>query len=141
VKAAIYKISPDVHARIGVNVQEHEVLLTGTAASNEIKETVESEVWQVAGVKQVYNDVEISDTAPIINYHKDAWITSQVKAKLLANPTIRSLNYSVKTVNNVVYIFGIARSVEELDTVKGIASHVRGALRVMSYVRLRDNAN
>jgi osmotically-inducible protein OsmY len=141
VKAAIYKISPEVHAMVGVNVQESEVLLTGTVPTDEMKTKVERAVWKVSGTKCVYNDIEISDKAPIVNYHKDAWITSQVKAKLLANTKIRSLNYSIKTVNNVVYIFGIARSVDELELVKNIASHVRGALRVMSYVRLKEGAN
>ncbi|MDR0632956.1 MAG: BON domain-containing protein [Holosporales bacterium] len=138
VSQAIYKISPDVHATVGVNVQEGEVLLTGVTPTDDLKIRVEQAVWRVRGVKQVYNDVAISDSPPIKNYPKDAWITSQIKTKLLANSKIRSLNYSIKTVNNVVYIFGIARSSEELDTACNIARKVKGVERVMSYVRLKD---
>lgn len=138
VAKALYKISPEVHATVGVNVQEHEVLLTGVVATDDLRKKVEESVWKVKGVKQVYNDVEVSDRIPIKNYARDAWITSRVKAKLLANPKIRSLNYSVKTVNNVVYIFGIARTAQELDLVCDIARHVTGAVRVRSYVRLKD---
>ncbi|MDR3285413.1 MAG: BON domain-containing protein [Holosporales bacterium] len=137
ISKAIYKINPDIHATIGINVQEGEVLLTGTVPSNNLKIAVEKAVWPIKGVKQMYNYIDISDKAPISNYHKDAWITSQIKTKLIACSRIRSINYSVKTVNNVVYIFGIAKSNEELEEVCDIASHVRGVLRVMSYIRLK----
>jgi osmotically-inducible protein OsmY len=138
VSTSIYKIDPDVHATIGINVQEGEVLLTGVAPSEHLKSKVVQAVWKIKGVKQVYNDIDISDTPPIKNYAKDAWITSKIKTKLIANSKVRSLNYSIKTVNNVVYIFGIARSKEELETVYNIASYIPGVLRVMSYVRLKD---
>ena len=138
VSTAIYKISPDVHATVGINVQEQEVLLTGVVATDELKNEVEKSVWSTSGVKQVYNDIQISDVPPIKNYAKDSWITSQVKTKLLGSSKIRSLNYSVKTVNNVVYIFGISRTQEELDKVLDIASHIKGVEKVMSYVRLKS---
>lgn len=138
ISKALYKVSPDVHALVGVNVQEGEVLLTGALPTEALRAEAEKAVWSVRNVKCVYNNIAISDKAPICNYSKDAWITSQVKAKLLATPSIRSVNYSVKTVNNVVYIFGIARTKSELDHVVDIASRVRGVDRVMSYIRLRD---
>lgn len=138
ISKALYKVSPDVHALVGVNVQEGEVLLTGALPTEALRVEAEKAVWSVRNVKCVYNNIAISDKAPICNYSKDAWITSQVKAKLLATPSIRSVNYSVKTVNNVVYIFGIARTKSELDHVVDIASRVRGVDRVMSYIRLRD---
>lgn len=138
VKKALYKVSPDVHALVGVNVQEGEVLLTGALPTEKLRTDAEKAVWKVRDVRCVYNNIAISDRAPICNYSKDAWITSQVKAKLLGTAKIRSVNYSVKTVNNVVYIFGIARTKAELDHVVDIASRVRGVDRVMSYIRLRD---
>lgn len=135
---ALYKVGPNVQALVGVNVQEGEVLLTGALPTEELRTAAEKAVWKVRDVKCVYNNIAISDKAPINNYSKDAWITSQVKAKLLGTAKIRSVNYSVKTVNNVVYIFGIARTKAELDRVVDIASRVRGVERVMSYIRLRD---
>lgn len=135
---ALYKVSPNVQALVGVNVQEGEVLLTGALPTEELRTEAEKAVWKVRDVRCVYNNIAISDKAPINNYSKDAWITSQVKAKLLGTAKIRSVNYSVKTVNNVVYIFGIARTKAELDRVVDIASRVRGVDRIMSYIRLRD---
>lgn len=137
VSKEIYKINPDIHALVGINVQEGEVLLTGALPSEEQRRAVEIATWKVKNIKRVYNNIEISEKPPIYNYAKDAWITSQVKTKLLAIPSIRSLNYSIKTVNNVVYIFGIARTKAELDKVVDISSRIKGVERVMSYIRLK----
>ncbi|MDR0631283.1 MAG: BON domain-containing protein [Holosporales bacterium] len=132
----LYKFSPDVYARVGVNVQEGEVLLTGTLPSTFKIDRVEMAVWKIKHVKQVYNNIERSDIPPIRNYAGDAWITSQIKAKLLKLPGVRALNFTIRTVNNIVYILGIARTQDELDKVIDIASHVKGAARVVSYIRL-----
>ncbi|MDR1597605.1 MAG: BON domain-containing protein [Holosporales bacterium] len=130
------KVGADIHARVGVSVHEGEVLLTGTLPEESQIRVVESAVWRVRHVKRVYNNIELSAIPAIDNYVKDTSITSQIKTKLLASASIRSLNYSIKTVNNVVYICGIARSQEELDLVVDVASRVKGVSRVMSYVRL-----
>lgn len=137
VSKALYKVSPDVHAHVGVNVQEGEVLLTGSLPDEEQRIAAEAAAWSVKNVERVYNNIELSGRGPLKNYAQDAWITSQVKSKLLATSKIRSVNYSIKTVNNVVYIFGIARNQEELKKVTEIASRVRGVSRVMSYIRLK----
>lgn len=130
------KIHPDVYARVSVNVQEGEVLLTGTLPSTYKIENVEAAVWKIKHVKHVYNNIERSDISPNRNYAADAWITSQIKTKLLKLPGIRALNFTIRTTNNVVYILGIARTQDELDKVIDIASRVKGAVRVVSYIRL-----
>jgi osmotically-inducible protein OsmY len=132
----LYRFHPDVYARVSVNVQEGEVLLTGTLPSAYKIDKVEAAVWRVKHVKQVYNNIERSDIPPSRNYAADAWITSQIKAKLLKLPGIRALNFTIRTTNNVVYILGIARTQNELDKVIEIVSHVKGATRVISYIRL-----
>lgn len=136
VRKALYALSPELDARVGINVQEGEVLLTGTVPAEEDRAALEKAVWSVKHVRQVYNCIEISDRIPLHNYAKDAWITSQAKTKLLAIPKIRSLNYSVKTVNHVVYVFGIAQSQEELQRVLRALSKIKGVERVMSFARL-----
>lgn len=139
VSKAIYKVSPDAHARVGVSVQEGEVLLTGALPTEEQRIAVEAAAWSITTVKKVYNNIELSTKEPIKSYAQDAWITSQIKTKLLANASVRSVNYSVKTVNHIVYIFGIARSKEELHKVTELASRTRGVDRVMSYIRLKPS--
>jgi osmotically-inducible protein OsmY len=138
VRRVIYKISPDIEAQIGVNVQEGEVLLTGAVPSIEQKSEVEAAVWKVRNVKQVYNEIEISSVPPINNLAKDAAITTAVRSKLLARSDIKSVNYRVKTVNGVVYIFGVARTPNELSKVLETARFVKSARQVKSFIRLLD---
>ena len=42
--------------------------------------------------------------------------------------------------NDVVYLFGIARSEEELEKVANIASNINGVQRVVSHVRVNESA-
>ena len=50
---------------------------------------------------------------------------------------IRSVNYTVETVDHSVYLIGSARSEAELDHATDLARNVRGVRRVVSYVEIR----
>jgi osmotically-inducible protein OsmY len=52
---------------------------------------------------------------------------------------VRSINYSVITVNQVVYLMGIAQDQTELGKVTHIASTTNYVQRVVSYVKLKDD--
>ena len=109
VKAGLYQYDPDLHAKISVK-----------------------------GVKQVVNHIEVSEGESVGTIAQDALITTNVKTALLFDGDIRSLNYSIKTVNGVVYIMGIAQSQEELDKVTKYASSIKGVQKVLSYAKLKD---
>lgn len=141
VRKAIYRVNPEWTARVSINVQEKEVLLTGTLPSVEDCVAVEQAVWKVKHVCQVYNDIQVSDRAPLRTYLPDAYITAQAKTRLLGVRHVRSMNYSIKTVGGVIYVFGIARSAEERERVLEALARVRGAQRVMSYIRQADKAH
>ena len=63
-------------------------------------------------------------------------ITSQIKSKTFMDRGIKFVNYTIITLNDVVYLFGIARSVEELEKLANIASNINGVQRVVSHVRV-----
>jgi len=54
-------------------------------------------------------------------FASDAWISTQIESKLLFTKDIKSVNYSVETIDGVVYLMGIAQDREELDAVTQIA--------------------
>ena len=62
----------------------------------------------------------------ILNYADDLVISTKVKGKLILNENINSLNYSVETVNKLVYIIGIASNQDERDLVVDTAKEVFG---------------
>ena len=110
--------------QVSVEVSEGRVLLTGNVASAEDRLEVLKIVWEQNGVREVINELKIRDNEnnyDLSKYAKDSWITTQIKSKMLVNSNVRSINYTIETVEKTVYIFGIARSEAELAEVKQIA--------------------
>lgn len=129
----------DLLANVEVKVVEGRVLLTGNVNKADSQIEAVKLAWQVAGVKEVMNELQVNDQAGIWNYTRDVWVSTQVRSRLIATKGIRSINYSVITVNQVVYLMGIGQNQEELDKVTAIASTTSYVQRVVSYVRLKDD--
>lgn len=129
----------DLLANVEVKVVEGRVLLTGNVDKPDSQIEAVRLAWQVDGVKEVINEVQINDQAGIWNYTRDVWISTQIRSRLLLEKGVRSINYSVITVNQVVYLMGIAQEQLELDKVTHIASTTNYVQRVVSYVRLKDD--
>ena len=128
-----------LYTKIKIEVIAGRVLMTGGVDSNdEILNAVEI-VWSVQGVKEVINELTVdkdSDRFDLVQYTKDSMITSQIKTKVFFDRSIKSVNYTILTMNDVVYILGTARSEEELEKVTNIASQVSGVIKVVSHARI-----
>ncbi len=129
----------DMLKNVEIKVVEGRVLLTGNVDKSDSQVEAVRLAWQVDGVKEVINEIQSSDKAGLLNYSRDVWISNQIRVRLLAAKNVRSLNYSVLTVNQVVYLMGIAQNQEELDAATNVASTTGYVQRVVSYVRLKDD--
>jgi osmotically-inducible protein OsmY len=123
---------------VAVEVLEGRVLLTGAVDTADDRVDAVRISWQAKGVKEVINEIQINDKSGIKDYARDIWITTQVKAKLFLNAEIKSINYSVDTVNGVSYIMGIAQDRVELNKVNRVSSMVKGVKKVVSHVRIKE---
>lgn len=134
-----YENEEKLSSKVSIAVNNSEVLLTGVVDSMDQKMLAEQTVWEVFGVKQVINQLQIKDEIETGNKYFDSIITSRVKATLLADKKInlRSFNYAIKTVNGVVYIMGLAKNEFERDRALHIVSHIKGVEKVVSLVRLK----
>ena len=129
----------DLLANVEIKVVEGRVLLTGNVDKPDSQIESVKLAWQVGGVKEVINEVQINDKSDFWNYAKDVWISTQVRTRLLLGKDIHNINYSVITVNQVVYLMGIAQNQEELNRATNVASATSYVQRVVSYVRLKDD--
>ncbi len=129
----------DLFKNVEVKVNEGRVLLTGNVDKPESQVEGVRIAWQIAGVKEVINEIQISDKAGFVNYSRDVLISNQIRVRLIATKGVRSVNYSVLTVNQVVYLMGIAQNQQELDIVTNIASTTNYVQRVVSYVHMKDD--
>ncbi len=122
---------------VSIDVVEGRVLLTGSVPQPGNRVEAVRHAWQADGVKEVINEIQVTDKAGLLNYARDTWISTQVKAKLLFDREIGAINYNVETVNGVVYMIGIARDQAELERAANHARTIRHVRKVVSHVRLK----
>ena len=129
----------DLLANVEVKVVEGRVLLSGNVNKPDSQIEAVRLTWQVNGVKEVINEIQINNQSGIWNYTRDVWISAQIRSRLILEKGVRSINYSVLTVNQVVYLMGVAQNQLELDRVTHVASTTNYVRRVVSYVRQKDD--
>ena len=81
----------------------------------------------------------MTKTSTIVDHARDLWITAQLRVQLLGDDQIASINYSIVTVNGVIYLTGIAASADEVQRVMTYARNVHYVQRVINYTRLKDD--
>ena len=125
--------------RIGIEVVESRVLLTGSVNIPDDRVTAVRAAWQVDGVREVLNEIQIAERDGFITYLNDARITAQLRFQMLTDREIADVNFSVDTVIGTVYLMGIALDQAELDRVTDYARAISGVQNVISHVRLADD--
>ncbi|MGE0251148.1 MAG: BON domain-containing protein [Dongiaceae bacterium] len=124
--------------QLNVTVHEGRVLLTGSVDDALTRLEAVKLVWQVAGVKEVINEIRVNEPGDIADTARDAWISTQLRAALTFDKNIYAVNYSIDTVKGVVYLMGVAQNQEELDRAIAHARAIDYVRRVISYVRLKQ---
>ena len=129
----------DLFQDVGVKVVEGKVLLTGSVPTPQDRIEAVRLAWQADGVKEVLNEIQVTDNSGVVDYATDSWISVQVKTKLLFDRDIRAINYSIETVNGSVYMIGIARDAAELKRATNHARTIKGVRKVISHVRIQTS--
>ncbi|VVC27543.1 BON domain,Transport-associated and nodulation domain, bacteria, partial [Cinara cedri] len=103
--------------------------------------TAEKIAWKQKEVKEVINEIRVTpiNMTSVVDTTVDGLITAEIRTKLLGKKNIKSINYSVNTIDRVVYLMGIAQNKAELTSVISIARRVKGVKQVTSYVRYRHS--
>ena len=135
----LFQKDPLLTRTIGVDVVEGRVLLTGTVTKSGDRVEATRLAWQVAGVREVINEVQVTEESGAAGLSKDTWITTQLRGKLLQDGDVDNVNYNVETVNGVIYLIGIAQNQQELERVTAHARTISGVNKVVSHVMLKDD--
>ena len=139
IRQGLIERSPELFGRVGVEVVEGRVLLTGAVDNPEDRVEALRIAWQVPNVKEVLNEIEVADRGGIVGYAADARITSELRIRLLADREVTDINYTIDTVRGTVYLMGIARDAVELERVLDHVRRISGVRQVVNHVRLRDD--
>ena len=127
-------------ATIGVEVYEGRVMLTGATRDTKISDQAVKLAWQVEGVSEVINEIQVDKGTTATNFAQDVWITTQLKSKITFDQNVLAINYVVETVNGTVYLIGIAQNRSELQRVINHASAITHVKNVISHVRLKKKS-
>jgi osmotically-inducible protein OsmY len=129
--------SPDMPHNLDAIVYEGRVLITGRLGNEQLRQEAVQRAWKVDGVKEVYDEIEVGPETHFMDEARDSVISTRLKNDLVWDSQVRSINYTIKTEDGVVYIIGSARTRDEMDRVTGYARNIPNVRRVVSYVRVR----
>lgn len=123
---------------ISTSVLEGRVLLTGLVDNQEIRIEAVRKVWEVEGVNEVVNEIQIGNRESIKEYAQDVWITTQVRGLAAKEIGLRSISYNFETIKGKVYIVGISSRPEQLEKVIEVAKTVKGVNEIVNYVIVKE---
>ena len=119
-----------------VTVNDGAVLFTGKVKKPEDKIEATKLAWEIRGVREVVNELQVIDTSSIKDIAKDLAASATLRGKMIADQDISSLNFSIDVVNGIVYLSGVASTQEEMNKVISHAQNLRFAQEVVNYIIL-----
>lgn len=125
--------------KLSITVYEGRVLLTGVVGTEFSRDEATRLAWAASDrINEVINEVQLS-SANDTDFGTDTWITTQLRAKIAGDKEIVDINYSIETVNGVVYLIGIGQTDAEITKVTDHARTIKGVRRVVSHVWLKTD--
>ncbi|WP_430471675.1 BON domain-containing protein [Thalassospira lucentensis] len=126
---------------IEIEVVEGEVLLAGEVKSATDELEAVKLTWQVGGVRSVLNEISVGEGASFMDNANDLLITTRIKTALMFDTDVFAINYSIETVKGTVHLMGIAQDDLERNRVIAHARDTSYVRRVVSHIRLKNDAN
>ena len=132
VKAALIDHKDIRSTDISVKTENKVVTLSGSVDSAEQKDLAVNAAKTVKGVTTVNDQLNVvaEKSASLEGYAGDTAITSQVKAKLLADDIVPSRKVTVETRDGTVHLSGTVDSRQQADRAADIAKAVSGVKNV-----------
>jgi hyperosmotically inducible protein len=121
-----------------VETLKGEVLLSGFVDSQDQINLATTTVRAVDGVKSIQNNLSIKGvSASVGNKVDDGITTGRVKAALLADPSIQSLDIHVLTRIGEVQLSGFVATKQQMDRAIKVAAATEGVRRVSNEMQLK----
>jgi osmotically-inducible protein OsmY len=136
----LFRTDLGLYHKIDVNVYEGRTMLTGAVQTQEQHDEVIRLVWSASDrITEVIDEIQIAPSGDLVDFSNDAWISSQLRLKIAGDRDIVDINYTIDTVNRVVYLIGLAQDEKELMRVTDYARTIKGVREVVSHVWLNTD--
>ena len=130
---------------ISVKVLDGRIFLGGKVDEAEEKLKITKMAWETKGARSVKNNIAIKRKFSFKNSATDILITSQLRTFLILNKNVKAANFNIDTINQKVYIFGIAHTenekkiiIEEAKLIGDVKEVVASILMVSDLSRQRE---
>ena len=124
---------------VSTTVLNGRVLMTGLVDNQEIRIDAVRRVWEVEGVQEVINEIQIGNRASLKEYANDVWINTQAKAVAAKAVGLRVVSYNFETIQGKVYIAGITSRPEQLEDLINAVKTIKGVKEIVNYVIIKEN--
>ena len=135
----IYKFNKNLIADTKIFVNNGSVLFTGKINNPNDKIEFTKLAWSIRGVKEVNNEIQVTDVSSIKNIARDIASMGEIRARIMSDKSINSINFSIDVVNDKAYISGVATNELEMNLVKNHASSARFVKEVYNYIILNKD--
>ncbi len=124
---------------VKTKILDGRIFLTGKVSSVEDKLKITKLAWEIKGARSVKNDLRIKEEFNFKRSAKDLLLTSQLRAALIANKKVKSVNYNIDSYKKKIYIYGIAQNDTERDEVTREAKQILDVEDVITSIFLVDD--
>ena len=124
---------------VKTKVLDGRIFITGKVDTVEEKLKITKLGWEIKGARSIKNDLQIKEKFDFQRSAKDLLITSQLRAAMITNKKIKSVNYNIDTYKKKIYIYGIARDEEERAEVINEAKEILDVEDVISSILLIED--
>lgn len=106
------------------------LLLAGQVPSQELRARAEDIAKSLERVRQVHNEMEVGPATSMVARANDAYLTTRVKASMVADAEVSAHKIKVVTENGVVYLMGIVDR-READRAVALVQSVHGVQKIV----------
>ena len=123
---------------VNSTVKLGKVYLTGIVESQDARVEAVKLVWEINGVEEVINEIEVGNSKNLKDYSNDLWITTQIKTKTIASLGLDYITYNFESINGKVFVMGIASNKDESEKVIEIIRDVKGVKSIVNHIIIKD---
>jgi|TARA_B110000003_G_scaffold265554_1_gene291553 osmotically-inducible protein OsmY len=124
---------------VSTKVLDGRIFLTGKVDNPEEKLQLTKLAWETKGVRSVRNDIKLKEDFNFKQSAKDLLITSQLRAALIFDKTIKATNYQIDTYKKKIFIYGISLTSEERNKVINEAKEIIDVKDVVASILLVED--
>ena len=124
---------------VKTKILDGRIFLTGKVSSVEDKLKITKLAWEIKGARSVKNDLRIKEEFNFKRSAKDLLLKSQLRAALISNKKVKSVNYNIDSYKKKIYIYGIAQNDTERDEVTREAKEILDVEDVITSIFLVDD--